>query len=238
LQKGEFAFARATLEQALPDSSAYNLYHLPVLLLLVEVLLNIDDRAGIQQVMAYLTDMALQAQSRLLTAQIDFIKGRVSLHAGDLAATKTHFNNALAHLQSYEQSLLAGQVRMRMAQMLQDSDPAGAVAWAKGALATFERIGAMQEAAAVSGLLRQLGAARGASPRLQTPLTQRESEIATLIALGLTNRDIAERLVISAKTVEHHVSRILGKLNLRSRAEVAALSASGKLTSHNTPEQN
>jgi DNA-binding NarL/FixJ family response regulator len=71
----------------------------------------------------------------------------------------------------------------------------------------------------------------GSAPRLQKLLTQREAEIVSLVAMGLTNREIAERLVISVKTVEHHVSRILDKLNLRSRAEVAALSASGKLTS-------
>lgn len=43
-------------------------------------------------------------------------------------------------------------------------------------------------------------------------LTAREAEIAALVARGLTNREIADRLVLSAKTVEHHVSRILDKL--------------------------
>lgn len=229
LKKGETALARAILEHALPDSSSYTLYHLPVILLLVEVLLTIDDRADIQRAMTYLTDMAEQAHSPLLTAQIEFMKGRVSFHVDDFVAAKASFNLALEHLQSYQQSLLAGQVRLRMAQMLQGSDPAGAIAWAKGALATFERIGAEHDAAKASGLLRQLGITRGTMSRTQKPLTRRETEVATLIALGLTNRDIAERLVISAKTVEHHVSRILSKLNLRSRAEIAAFSASGKL---------
>jgi DNA-binding NarL/FixJ family response regulator len=43
-----------------------------------------------------------------------------------------------------------------------------------------------------------------------------------LLAHGLSNREIASRLVVSAKTVEHHVGQILGKLGLRNRAEAAA----------------
>ncbi|HEX9710929.1 MAG TPA: LuxR C-terminal-related transcriptional regulator [Actinomycetota bacterium] len=43
-----------------------------------------------------------------------------------------------------------------------------------------------------------------------------------LIAAGLSNREISERLFLSVKTVEHHVSRILGRLGLKSRAEAAA----------------
>ena len=54
-----------------------------------------------------------------------------------------------------------------------------------------------------------------------TPLTPREQEIATLLARGYTNRQLAETLVLSEQTVETHVKRILGKLDLHSRHEVA-----------------
>ena len=56
-------------------------------------------------------------------------------------------------------------------------------------------------------------------------LTQREAQILLLLAQGLTNAEIAARLVRSAKTVDHHVSAILAKLNARSRAEASALAA-------------
>jgi DNA-binding CsgD family transcriptional regulator len=56
-------------------------------------------------------------------------------------------------------------------------------------------------------------------------LTQREAQVLALIAQGLTNAEIAARLVRSAKTVDHHVSAILAKLNARSRAEASALAA-------------
>jgi ATP/maltotriose-dependent transcriptional regulator MalT len=227
LQKGETALAKAILEQSLPTS--YNLNHLPALVLLVEVLLTMNDVEAARQVTSHLVTLAEGGHSRPLLAQISFTKGRVSFEAGDFDSAKASFNAALDYLQSYEQSLLAGQIRLRMAQMLKASDKAGAVAWAKGALATFERIGAEHDMAEAAGLLRQLGITRSSAPRLQGTLTQRETEILSLVALGLSNRDIAERLVISPKTVEHHVSRILDKLNLRGRAEAAAFAVSHNL---------
>jgi DNA-binding CsgD family transcriptional regulator len=53
------------------------------------------------------------------------------------------------------------------------------------------------------------------------PLSARESELAALIAQGLSNRQIADQLVISVHTVERHVSNILGKLALGSRSQIA-----------------
>jgi DNA-binding NarL/FixJ family response regulator len=54
-------------------------------------------------------------------------------------------------------------------------------------------------------------------------LTPREREVAALIADGLTNKDIAARLVVSKRTVDAHVEHILGKLGYSSRLQVATL---------------
>jgi DNA-binding NarL/FixJ family response regulator len=56
-------------------------------------------------------------------------------------------------------------------------------------------------------------------------LTTRELEVAQLIAAGLTNRQIGEALVIAEKTAANHVQRMLDKLGLHSRAQLAARSA-------------
>jgi DNA-binding CsgD family transcriptional regulator len=58
--------------------------------------------------------------------------------------------------------------------------------------------------------------------RLPDQLTPREREVAALLARGLTNRQIADQLVISTATAERHVLNILNKLGYRSRAQVAA----------------
>jgi len=58
--------------------------------------------------------------------------------------------------------------------------------------------------------------------RPQTVLTRRELEVATRIARGFSNRQIAEDLVITLSTTERHVANILGKLQMRSRSQVAA----------------
>jgi DNA-binding CsgD family transcriptional regulator/tetratricopeptide (TPR) repeat protein len=85
------------------------------------------------------------------------------------------------------------------------------------ALLRYQRCGAVADArrlAPASTLLSKLPH----EPRLST----REREIAGLVTTGLTNAEIAERLSVSDKTVEKHLSSIFAKLGLRSRAQVAA----------------
>jgi non-specific serine/threonine protein kinase len=56
----------------------------------------------------------------------------------------------------------------------------------------------------------------------RTTLTRREREVAVLVARELSNREIADELFVSEHTVATHVHRILGKLGLRSRTQIAA----------------
>lgn len=69
-----------------------------------------------------------------------------------------------------------------------------------------------------------------------TRLTPRQREIASLIAGGLTNDQIAERLVLTPGTVGNHVAHILRRLGARSRVEVAALAAEAGLHQHRSSE--
>ncbi|HET9556879.1 MAG TPA: helix-turn-helix transcriptional regulator, partial [Actinomycetota bacterium] len=56
-------------------------------------------------------------------------------------------------------------------------------------------------------------------------LTDRQLEVLQLLAEGLTNAEIADRLVVSVRTVDHHVAAILAKLNVASRREAARAAA-------------
>jgi DNA-binding CsgD family transcriptional regulator len=97
------------------------------------------------------------------------------------------------------------------------------------ALDDLQRLEARPAATIVARRLRERGA-RGLprGPRSATRdnpalLTPREVEVLALVAEGLRNGEIADRLVLSERTVGHHVSAILGKLGVRSRAEASAV---------------
>jgi non-specific serine/threonine protein kinase len=74
----------------------------------------------------------------------------------------------------------------------------------------------------LDGLRYALGEPLATPAPLTNPLTKRETEIAALIAEGLTNRQIATKLYIAPRTADTHVDHILTKLQFRSRAQVAA----------------
>ena len=110
--------------------------------------------------------------------------------------------------------------------------PQVAEAEARTALRAFEGLGAERDADAATALLRELGVkAARAGPRNLGTLTKREAEVLGLLGQGLLNPEIAQRLYISRKTVEHHVSHILSKLGLRNRTEAASAAAVALLTS-------
>jgi NarL family two-component system response regulator LiaR len=67
-------------------------------------------------------------------------------------------------------------------------------------------------------------------PHPDNALTERQKEVLALVVEGLSNTEIAERLVISPATVRYHVSTILSKLGAANRAEAAALAVRFKLT--------
>jgi DNA-binding NarL/FixJ family response regulator len=106
--------------------------------------------------------------------------------------------------------------------------------WLREALDLYEGLGMASAAARVRRLLRESGAPvprrRRVSGNVPASLaecgvTTREAEVLRLLGDGLANAAIAERLFVSVRTVETHVSSLLSKLHLEGRGQLIALSA-------------
>ncbi|KRF25919.1 LuxR family transcriptional regulator [Phycicoccus sp. Soil803] len=97
---------------------------------------------------------------------------------------------------------------------------------AVAALADLEAMGAWAAADRARGVLRERGLSRVPARRRTTTvanpsgLTSRQLDVARLVALGLTNAELAQKLYISPRTADHHVSAVLTKLGLGTRREV------------------
>lgn len=110
------------------------------------------------------------------------------------------------------------------ARALLDADDPTAV---EEAHSRFDRLGALPAAALAARRLRELGVrsvprGRRATTRANPAgLTSRELEVVRLVAGGLSNAEIAARLVLSTRTVDHHVSALLGKLGVERRRDAA-----------------
>lgn len=127
--------------------------------------------------------------------------------------------------------------RFELARLLVDAgDRSGAAAALAQAAHEAERLGhvplmgAVGAFAAAAGLGAASGGQGGAAA--SDPLTARERQVLELIAEGLSNRQIGERLFISTKTVSVHVSAVLRKLEVSTRTEAAVIQQKSEFTAH------
>jgi len=220
LARGEPELARAVLSRHLPRG-ACDLPAAPRVALAVDASLAcgaVDealDRAAELEKLAAACDVAsvrgFAARSRARIATVTAEGDPVEHHEAALVAFA---DAALVHD--------LARTRLELAELLAPGRPDVARGEARSALDAFQRVGAPRDADAAAGLLRRLGARGRSRARSDGTLTTRQREVLALLAEGLSNAEIATRLVISHRTVEHHVSAILSTLQLKSRAEAAA----------------
>jgi DNA-binding NarL/FixJ family response regulator len=224
LANGEGALARDVLERALDQVEPGSTAAASLLALLVDVHLEegaVDDADTAVEMLAKCGAASTNDYVRAVSA---LARGRVCLAAGTgdpLGCLRA----ALAGFTRAQMPMELARVRLELAHALRTDQPEVALAEARASLEAFERLQAARQVDAAAAVLRSLGV-RPASPRRTTgTLTLREAEVLDLLGHGLSNPEIAQRLYISRKTVEHHVGNILAKLGLRSRAEAAAYAA-------------
>jgi DNA-binding NarL/FixJ family response regulator len=194
----------------------------PLLELLLRIELRREDVTAAKETLTRLEALAAESKSELVGAFAQLAAGQVAAAEGNDGAA-AHLTRALETLAALGLPLEAARVRLELARLIASGTPDVAAVEAGLALASFEELGAARDADAAAGLLRELGAGgRRAWPKGHGTLTKRETEVVSLLAAGLSNAEIAERLYISKRTAEHHVASILSKLGLRSRSEAAA----------------
>ncbi|HEV2781789.1 MAG TPA: LuxR C-terminal-related transcriptional regulator [Actinophytocola sp.] len=148
-----------------------------------------------------------------------------ALLAGDSAAAEEHFREAIRLHRSANAALELAKTELFYAHQLRRSrQPRAARDHLRDALKIFQQYEADLWAERTRTELRAAGeSVPRILPRTKTALTPQQEQIAHLVAEGATNREIAAQLVVSPRTVDHHLRNIFAKLGIRSRVELAAL---------------
>jgi DNA-binding CsgD family transcriptional regulator len=191
-------------------------------------------RLGEAQVAAGQVDAALET-ARWLAAQASGsasyagaaamrLEGLAHLARGELERAIDCLNLAAEKFGLLKSPLDFANTQLDLARAAAVSRPAEAASAAQESLDSFLRLGAERRADIARGLLRQLGVrpVRSRPPRAPgESLRGREREVAKLAAAGMTNQEIADRLIISVRTVTSHLDHIYSRLGIGSRAQLA-----------------
>jgi DNA-binding CsgD family transcriptional regulator len=221
LARGEIALAAARLHRRLNQLGRDTLLAAPLLAQLVDVQLAQGDLDAADATAEALAAVARRSGLGRVQATAELARGSVAAARGDGAGSAEHFDQAIEGFTLHHMPHQAARAHLALARGIVAADPERAVAEARQALDTFERLGATRDADTAAGFLRARGVGGRTGPKLLGELSRREVEVLRLLGYGLTNAEIAARLFISTKTVATHVGNVFAKLNLRNRAEAA-----------------
>jgi LuxR family maltose regulon positive regulatory protein len=191
----------------------------------VQALARRSESEAAERAHAELQSIVAAAPNDSLRARARVAGGALASARGDLAAARRHFEDAVDLFSGCGLPFEAAHARLDLARALRSSGKAAAArAEAEAARATFAQLGAghgLEAAARLLAGLDEVGA-NGGVAQSESGLSARELEVLRLLAEGLTNSEIATRLVISEHTVHRHVTNILRKLGVSSRVAATA----------------
>jgi DNA-binding CsgD family transcriptional regulator len=223
LARGEHAVAASILARRAREVGEDCLQCAPLLELFVQAMIEHGKAREAAARALRLAELGADLKCDVIVARGERALGRVRVAAADRAGALPHLERALEAFARLEMPLEIARTRLLLARAIGDTEREVAIAEARTALGNFERLGAAGDADSAAALLRSLGVkAARAGPRGIGALTQRESEVLRLLGEGLSNREMAERMFITRRTVENHVASVLSKLGLRRRGEAAA----------------
>ena len=227
--RNEFAEAVGVLRRGLEAITGDALRQAQWLSLLVEAQLATPDPISAAATADRLRHLAGTTDSAVVGAYAALAGGRVAASTDDVPAATELLISAETRFDEAERPVEMAQARLIRAEVIQTEAPFDAIGLARAVHATAVRHHLPWLRDRSAALLRRLGATppRNASAsNSMATLTAREVEILDGLRQGDSNAQIAGRLFLSPKTVEHHVSRIFVKLGVRTRAEAAAVAAS------------
>ncbi len=200
----------------------------PGLVLLVRARLALGQRPAAAEALRELQDVAAATGTEGLRAAALAAEGQCAAFDGDLGSARQRLEDAGDLYRRAGSPFETARARLELARVLRAAGRgAEAEGEARAALDAFESMGAMGEAARATAFLQEgrKPAPEAADARQIPGLSPREGEVLSLVAKGLSNPEIAERLFLSEHTVKRHVANILAKLDLPSRAAAAAHAA-------------
>ncbi|SEG96627.1 regulatory protein, luxR family [Saccharopolyspora kobensis] len=189
----------------------------------VAVYLAAGREADAERLVAEMADRIAGLDVPIAVAALTQCRGRLAEHRGDLAEAVAHYRAATERYEELPAPYYAATVAERAATCLLTTDHAAATGELSHLVDVFDQLGATRDAARCRHLLRGAG---GGKPSRRgrrgygDELSPREEEVARLLASGHTNREIAEILFLSPRTVEQHAARVLRKLGVRSRTQL------------------
>ena len=192
--------------------------------LLVPIRIRLGELAAARDAHARLAAIAEAVATGPLRAAERCARGRIALVDREPGAARQALEDAIDLYHRSVAPFEAAQVRLELARALAADDRAAVgLEHALAARAVFEELGAERAVKQADKLVAQLEGRSAAAKR--AGMTVREVEVLALVAEGLSNREIAERLVVSEHTVHRHLANIFARLGVSTRAAAVALAA-------------